>query len=149
MLAVMKKIPIATKLLRAQRGVALIECMVALLIFSFGVLGLVGLEARAINFSVDAEDRNRASVFGNEIASQMWLSGTISPTTVAYNTLIGNIANVASGGLPNGTVTVTPLKNAVNSVGVPNVADIKITWQPPQDVTSGLISVYTTRVVLP
>ena len=145
----MKKFLTRAKFAHGQRGVALIECMVALLIFSFGVLGLVGLEAKAINFSVDAEDRNRAAVFGGEIASQMWLNGTISPTTAAYNTLIGNIANMASGGLPSGTVSVTTVTGALNSAGVPNAADIKITWQPSQDVSSGTISVYTSRVILP
>jgi type IV pilus assembly protein PilV len=138
----MKIFPARPPRARKQRGVALIECMMALLIFSFGVLGLVGLEARAINFSVDAEDRNRAAVFGSEISSQMWLNGTVSPTTTAYTTLLGNIANTASGGLPSGTVTVTPV------AGTTNAADIKITWQPPSDVSSGLTSVYTTRVIL-
>jgi type IV pilus assembly protein PilV len=53
---------------------ALIEALVSILIFSFGVLGLIGLQASAINFSVDAEDRNRAALFANEIASSMWLA---------------------------------------------------------------------------
>ena len=65
---------------RPQRGVALIEALVSIVIFSFGVLGLIGLEASAINYSVDAEDRNRAALFASEIASTMWLNGTVSMT---------------------------------------------------------------------
>ena len=48
---------------------ALIEVLVSILIFSFGVLGLIGLEASAINYSVDAEDRSRAALFASEISA--------------------------------------------------------------------------------
>ena len=65
---------------RAERGTALLEVLVSVLLFSFGLLGLIALEAKAINFSVDSEDRNRAAVFANEIASTMWLTGSITPT---------------------------------------------------------------------
>jgi len=134
---------------RAQRGVALIEALISILIFSFGVLGLMGLEARAITFSVDAEDRNRAAVFASEIASTLWLSGSISAgaTTAninAWNTSV-KAANSPQTGLPNGTVAVTPV------AGTTNAADIVITWQSPahsadaSDTTSQL----TTRVILP
>ena len=42
---------------------------------SVGLLGLIGLQARAVNFSVNAEDRNRAALFANDVASGMWLAG--------------------------------------------------------------------------
>jgi type IV pilus assembly protein PilV len=134
---------------RAQRGVALIEALVSILIFSFGVLGLMGLEARAITFSVDAEDRNRAAVFASEIASTLWLSGSISAgaTTAninAWNTSV-KAANAPQTGLPNGTVTVTPV------AGTANAADIVITWQSPAHSAdaSETTSQLTTRVILP
>ncbi len=134
---------------RAQRGVALIEALVSILIFSFGVLGLMGLEARAITFSVDAEDRNRAAVFASEIASTLWLSGSIAAGATTANLALWNTnvkaANAPQTGLPNGTVAVTPV------AGTTNAADIVITWQSPahsadaSDTTSQL----TTRVILP
>lgn len=127
----------------AQRGVALIECLMALLIVSVGVLGLMGLEAKVMNFSVDSEDRSRAALFAGEIASHMWLNNTRAPATVAYTALLANINVQSKGGLPNGAVTV------VNVAGTTNAADITITWQPPSDVAAGLTSQLTTRVVLP
>jgi len=131
---------------RPQRGVALIEALVSIVIFSFGVLGLIGLEASAINYSVDAEDRNRAALFASEIASTMWLNGTVSMTgTLAtqYSTWQTNIANTAlPTGLPNGNLVITP------TAGTTNSADIAITWIPQTDKTATTRTL-TTRVILP
>ena len=59
--------------------------------------------------------------------------------------------NTASGGLPNGTITVTPVNTITNSAGTVVGADIRITWLPPQGTASSseTTSVYTTRVILP
>ncbi len=129
----------------AQAGIALIEALVSTLIFSFGLLGLIGLAARAATFSASAEDRNRASVFANEVASKMWTqkSVTIDAATLAtYNSAIGN---PAQGGLLNGKVAVS----AVSS----NSADITITWQPASntnaDTSKTISNTLTTRVTLP
>ena len=62
---------------RRQRGFTLLEVMVSLLVFSFGVLGMVALQARAIQFSVDAEDRAKAAVIANEVITWMWAQRTL------------------------------------------------------------------------
>ena len=56
---------------RRVRGMTLVEVLVSLLIFSFGLLGLMGLQARALRFSIGAEDTNRAALLANEVAAQM------------------------------------------------------------------------------
>lgn len=128
----------------AQCGMALMECLMAMLIFSIGILGLLGLEARAINFSVDAEDRNRASIMANEIASQMWVNNTVNVSLVpAVVTLIAGANDPTHTGLPNGTVAITPV------AGTTNAADILITWKPPHDLATDPTSTWTTRVILP
>ena len=63
---------------RGQTGVALLEVLVSVLLFSLGVLGLIGLQARAINLSIDAEDRNRAALIANDIAAAMWTTRTVA-----------------------------------------------------------------------
>ena len=50
----------------------LIEVLVSLLIFSFGFLGLIGMQARAVQLSTDAEDRSRAALLANDIVTTMW-----------------------------------------------------------------------------
>lgn len=129
----------------AQGGVALFEVLVSILIFSFGLLGLIGLEATAINFSVDAEDRTRASMFASEIASTMWRTNSVTPTAAQLTTWQTNIASAATQtGLPGGLLTITN--------GTTNSADITITWVPLTDKTNanmGATRTLTTRVILP
>ena len=125
-----------------QRGMALIECLMALLIFSVGLLGLLGLEARVMNTSGNAENRNRAAMFASELASQMWLNNTVTPTTADYTALKASVNNQTAGGLPGGVVNVVPV------AGTTNAADITVTWQETAD-TTGSLSKLTTRVILP
>jgi type IV pilus assembly protein PilV len=137
----MSRIQTRRRTLHGQRGVALIEALMSILIFSLGVLGLMGLEARAINFSVDAEDRNRASLFANDVASYLWLTGNVTPSAAQITTWQTNVANASATGLPNGTF------NLVNDT--PKSAVITITWKPPSRTAADSASTLTTRVILP
>lgn len=132
------------------------EALVSILIFAFGILGLIGLEASAINFGVDAEDRNRAALFASEVASAMWLAGSVDTVNNAQlaaqaATWQTAISNAAATGLTNGTLTITTVPGLTNATGVNNAADITITWKPPYRVTTGgsSNSTLTTRVILP
>ena len=133
------------RLSRAQHGMALLECLMALLIFSVGLLGLLGLEARVMGVSTDSENRGRASMIASEVASQMWLNNTVDPVALAgvpaYTALVARVADQTQGGLPGGqppAVVLVP--------GSPNAADITITWQEIADTTASQL---TTRVILP
>jgi type IV pilus assembly protein PilV len=114
----------------------------ALLIFSVGLLGLLGLEARVMNISVDSENRNRAALFAGELASQMWLNSTVTPATADYTALLASVNDQTKGGVPGGVVTVVPV------AGTTNAADITVTWQEVSDAPLSP-STLTTRVILP
>jgi type IV pilus assembly protein PilV len=129
----------------AQRGMALLECLMALLIFSVGLLGLLGLEARVMGISTDSENRGRASMIASEVASQMWLNNTVDLAvlagTPAYIALLARVADQTQGGLPGG------LPPAVVPVpGTTNAADITISWTEISDATASTLA---TRVILP
>ena len=55
-----------------QQGSVLLEGLIAILIFSMGILALVGLQAAAIKNSSDAKYRADASYLANQIIGQMW-----------------------------------------------------------------------------
>lgn len=137
---------------RPQDGMALIEALISILIFSFGVLGLIGLEASAINFSVDAEDRNRAALFASDIASSMWLANSVTLTNAQlapqYTAWQTAIADPTHTGLPGGILKITSSTSANDTGTFPDTADIKITWVEPTDKT-GTVRQLTTRVTLP
>lgn len=57
-----------------QSGVMLLEAMIAILIFSLGVLGVVGMQAMAVAASRDAKYRADAALLANELIGEMWSS---------------------------------------------------------------------------
>lgn len=52
----------------------LLEVLVAILIFAVGILGLVGLQANAVQQSSHAKYRTDATLLANELIGQMWVS---------------------------------------------------------------------------
>ena len=84
----------------AQQGVVLIEVMVAILIFSIGVLAIVGLQASMIKNTADAKYRSEASYIAQSRLGMMWADAANAATYVEAGTDISNL-------LPGGTRTVT------------------------------------------
>jgi type IV pilus assembly protein PilV len=126
-----------------QSGIALLEALVSIVIFSFGLLGLIGLEARAVNFSVNAEDRNRAALLANDIASNMWLAGTVTVAPAVLTAWQAGASDPTKAGLPGGAITITPVAGSTNS------ADVTITWRSTSSKSTDAPSQLTTRVILP
>ena len=115
------------------RGSSLLEVLVSVLIMSFGILGVVGLHARAIQFSLDADDRNRAALFADDIAAQMRLARSVAlpPAQIdAYTKRVQGLDPATDqpngSGLPNATLDVD-----VGLGATPNVATITIKWRHP------------------
>lgn len=58
---------------RRQSGSVILESMIAVLVFSLGILGIVGLQAASIKASSDAKYRSEASLLANELIGRMWV----------------------------------------------------------------------------
>ena len=72
----------------SQRGFFLIEAMVAILIFSLGVLGLVAMSSTAVSSQSDAQYRTDAASLADAIAGQIALGVNrigATPAIVAAN----------------------------------------------------------------
>ena len=82
---------------RAQRGSMLLEALISILIFSIGILSIVGLQASSINMSSDAQYRSEASLLANQYVSSIWA------TVAAATTATVSPANAAAAGVPAGT----------------------------------------------
>jgi type IV pilus assembly protein PilV len=127
---------------KLPRGVTLIEALVALLVLSFGVLGVVGLQGRALQYAVDAEDRNRAALLADDLVGLMWLNRTVSLPTATVSAWTARVQNAATSGLPQASTTVS----APDALGV---VTITVRWRPPsRKAASGDLS-YTTKVTVP
>ncbi len=58
---------------RPQQGIMLIEALIGILIFSIGILAMIGLQAVSIKSQADAKYRSEASYLANQIISNMWV----------------------------------------------------------------------------
>jgi len=124
---------------RPRRGLSLIEVLIVLLLFSFGLLGLVGMQARAIQASMGAEDAQRAALLANDLASAMWGANTVTLDAAVVTAWQGVVADPTARGLPEGVGTVDVTAD---------VARITVTWRPPH-LAAGSTHRYVTEVVIP
>lgn len=125
---------------RRQTGFTLIEVLVAVLIVSIGLLGIVGLHSRAIQYSVGSEDVTRAMRLVDEAAWAIQNQGTLPLSDSAIAAWQARVQDPAVG-FPYGTGTITV-------TGVADVARITITWRPPDLPDSAPPRRYTTEVGL-
>lgn len=144
---------------RSQSGVMLIEALLAILIFSIGVLGIIALQGSAIKASTDAKYRSEAALLANDLIGRMWAGDRTQATLQAafssdangptyqqwawvggISTAPGTQAAPAPGTvlrtLP-GASTYLPTVTVVASAGtaVPSsLVTIRIFWQVPGTV---------------
>jgi type IV pilus assembly protein PilV len=136
----MKRMPPHRAPQRAQsRGFTLIEVLIVLLLFSVGLLGLVGLQAKAMQVSSSGEDSARAALMANELASTMWGNNSINLPAAAITGWKARLADPTVNGLPNGDATVTVAGNT---------ATVTVTWRAPQEPATATHR-YVTQVVIP
>ncbi|NJR72090.1 MAG: hypothetical protein HC782_03130 [Gammaproteobacteria bacterium] len=126
-----------------QHGVFLLEALIAILIFAFGILGIVALGATAINAQSDAQYRTEAAAYANEMAGAIWtnvLREQMPAPAVGYRVPSAALAafqHNATGTTPcqyTGTAATSPLVtswvdrmktiNATNK-GLPGASDTK------------------------
>lgn len=66
-----------------QAGSMLLESLIAVLIFSMGILAIVGMQASAVKASSDAKYRSDASMVANQLIGEMWVNNRTQATLQA------------------------------------------------------------------
>lgn len=99
----------------AQQGAVLVEAMISILIFSMGILAIVGLQAALIKDTSDAKFRADASNIAQQRIGTMWSDPGNLSTYLETNTDISTL-------LPGGLRTTT-------QSGVQYT--VTVTWQQP------------------
>lgn len=127
-----------------QHGVALIEALVGMLIFAFGVLGLIGLQASMTKAQTGAKFRADAVNLSSELLGVMWSDTAVNLTK--YRTAgCGGYARCADWlGKLQAQLPASDVQIAVDAA-TGNV-DITITWTQPGE---GQHRYQTTAVVQP
>jgi type IV pilus assembly protein PilV len=115
-----------------QRGFALLEVMVALLICSAGILGIVGLQATMTRAQTSTAFRGEAAYLAQQLIGGMWadhssLAGYATGSSTCSAACLDWQSRIASR-LPGGTGSVT-----VDSVT--GLVTIEIRWTAPGEST--------------
>ena len=120
-----------------QRGSVILESLIAILIFSFGVLAIVGLQSASIKNVASAKYRSDASLLANQIIGEMWVSDKTSAAALNAN-------------FTNGGAKYTPWVLSVQlalpgvaganlpTIAINNVQEVTVTirWQSPGEAVA-------------
>lgn len=138
---------------KVQGGAMLLEALIGILIFSMGILALVGLQAVSIKNTAEAKYRADAAFLAGQIIGQMWSDNTASLASYAHNPTTGGTPCSFSGGasantkvsdwlgatgtagtvidsLPGTSSALTQI-----SIGADNLVTVTICWRKPGEAT--------------
>ena len=130
--------------LQGQSGVVLIEALLGILIFSIGILALIGMQSVAVKNTVDARYRTEAAYLASSVVSQVRLdmanitlypdsnTGSYAPRTTWRNqveaTLPGiNIASVQR--VPS--INLVPGPTYAGDLDAPSQITVVVRWLQP------------------
>jgi type IV pilus assembly protein PilV len=129
---------------KLQRGIVLLEALISVLIFSFGVLAIVGLQAAAVGTAAESKFRGEAGFFANRLIGEMWTSdrATLAADFVTsgpkyslwYTDMTHTDPLTGLRGLPGAdifppTVSVVPVVNGVNGKTTSYDVTVTVFWK--------------------
>ena len=142
---------------RARRGhacgFALVEVLVALLLFTIGILGLIGLQAAMTQTQTESKVRADAANLVDELATVMW-------GELGTKNTIANLAGFSTGGcagntacnawldklgktLPGGTLTNLAFNNVADTWDVNHgMVSVTLTWSLPNGGSHQYVSTF-------
>jgi type IV pilus assembly protein PilV len=119
-----------------QKGVMLLEALVGILIFSIGILAMLGMQAVGIRSTIDSKYRSEAAYLANEIVGQMWVdraniasyddTGAGNARRTAWNTEV-------TGLLPQDPANPTSTAPQITISG--RQATVVVRWKRPGEST--------------
>lgn len=146
-----------------QSGMALLEALIGILIFSIGILAMVAMQAASVSAVADAQYRIEAVNAANQLLSQIWVNIDRTSAVTTQTSLMtfehqtgGAPASCDFGGAPGTNAAVTAWVNHLNTgrggapllpgtrpemqqievdTGVNNRVTITLCWQAPGDTT--------------
>jgi len=122
-----------------QTGVMLLEALIAILIFSLGVLALVGLQTLSIKQSGESKYRADAMLLANELIAEMWIGdrsfATISAQFAdggpAYDAWLARVQQSLPGVAAN-PPTVQPVQAGV-AADPSTLVTVQVNWKAPNE----------------
>lgn len=119
---------------KTQGGVMLIEALIGILIFSIGILALIGMQGVAMKNTTDARYRTEAAFLANGIVGQMWVDRA---NLAQYDTSGGSYAprdnwrSAVEAALPGIDVANNVLSPQIDVDPANNQVTVTIQWLQP------------------
>jgi type IV pilus assembly protein PilV len=126
----------------------LLEAFIAVLLFSMGMLALVGVQASALKNTADAKHRAEAAYLASQIIAQMWVESPANLATYAHNPSTGGactfsgsassnpnvlawLGNLSAPGTVAGNLPGAGAARQQIAIGANNVVTVTVCWQNP------------------
>jgi type IV pilus assembly protein PilV len=110
----------------SEQGIVLLEALIAILIFSVGVLGIVGLQASMIKANTASKYRSEAGMIVQRQLGTMWVD---QDNLVSYVVDEPGQDISATSGLPGGRLVI--LRGGPNCANDLSCFLVKVSWQQP------------------
>lgn len=119
-----------------QKGSMVLEAMISILIFSIGILAIIGLQAASIKSAAGAKYRTDASLLANQIIGQMWIADKTNAT------LVGNFSSPSGARYTTWKAAVAQALPGVAGVAANqptvvidanNMVTVTLFWQAPNE----------------
>jgi type IV pilus assembly protein PilV len=126
----------------------LIEALIAILIFSIGILAVVGMQGMAIKSVTDSKYRSEAAFLANELLAKMWTdqgnialyhypgSGTVPLKLADWVERVNGASGKLPGAVNPNVLVPAPGTPAATAAGA--TVQIEIFWRLPEEATLGL-----------
>lgn len=107
---------------KIQAGIVLIEVMIALVLFSVGILALLGLQTAMLKNTTESKYRADAAYIAQQKLGEIWVNTKNHPTLADYSVTEDDISTQ----LPSGKAAV--------AISAERVVTVTITWQLPGEL---------------
>jgi type IV pilus assembly protein PilV len=126
---------------KAQSGIVLLEGLIAILIFSLGILAIVGMQTIAVKETTDARYRSEACLLANQLLGTMWVSdratgalqANFNTGNAGYSAWLADVSAILPG------VAANPPTVNVDATGIVTVT---VNWIAPNEPPSATAHSY-------
>jgi len=131
-----------------QQGVMLLEALIAILIFSIGILAIVGMQATAMRTVTESRSRAEAALYANQLLGQIWTdainapqyaypgSGAVPARLLDWHNAVTGVTDPRRG-LP-GAAVVKPVVTVTSPSAQGATVQIQVFWRNPEETSQGL-----------
>lgn len=126
-----------------QKGSVLLEGLIAILIFSLGILSIVALLGASVKFTSNSKYRTEANLLANQIIGQMWVDDKTNSTLVSNYGSPGGSKYVSWKSSVLSTLPGAGLTGNAPTIAIDgnNVVTVTIRWQMPGETQNNYVAI--------